>query len=118
MKYVTLARVMLLCGLSDALLMLSHQALAFQSGGCLAPMHFAQIFSAHGPITVFFFAMTLMIGLMNFVVPLQIGARDVTFQTMSSVSFWLTAAGALLINLSFFIGAFVQTGWLVYPPLF
>lgn len=68
--HTTLARVMLLCGFSDALLMRSHLALAFQSGGYLAPMHFAQILLAHGTITVFFFAMTLMIGLMNFVVPL------------------------------------------------
>ncbi len=50
-------------------------------------------------------------------VPLQLGVRDVAFPTLNSVSFWLTATGVLLINLSLFIGNFARTGWLVYPPL-
>ena len=66
---------------------------------------------------IFFVAMTFMVGLMNFVVPLQIGARDVAFPVLNSVSFWLTAAGVLLINLSLVVGEFARTGWLVYPPL-
>jgi cytochrome o ubiquinol oxidase subunit 1 len=115
--YIVLALVMLLRGFTDALMMRAQQALAFQSGGYLAPEHFDQIFSAHGTIMIFFFAMTFMVGLMNVVVPLQIGARDVACPTLNSVSFWLTAAAALLINLSLFIGEFAQTGWLVYPPL-
>jgi hypothetical protein len=78
------------------------------SQGYLPPEHFDQIFSAHGTIMIFFVAMPFMIGLMNFVVPLQLGVRDVAFPTFNSVSLWLTASGALLVNLSLFIGEFAR----------
>ncbi len=98
--------------------MRSQQALASSNAhGFLPPEHYDQIFSAHGTIMIFFMAMPFVVGLMNFVVPLQIGARDVAFPVLNSVSFWLTAAGALLINLSLGIGEFSRTGWLAYPPL-
>jgi cytochrome o ubiquinol oxidase subunit 1 len=58
-----------------------------------------------------------MIGLMNIVVPLQIGARDVAFPFINSLSFWMTAIAAMLMNISLVIGDFAQTGWLAYPPL-
>ena len=61
--------------------------------------------------------MPLVIGLMNFVVPLQLGVRDVAFPTLNSSSFWLTATGALLVNISLVVGEFARTGWLPYPPL-
>ncbi|UDL94572.1 cytochrome o ubiquinol oxidase subunit I [Lichenihabitans sp. PAMC28606] len=115
--YVILALVMLLRGFSDALLMRSQQALAFNSPGYLPPDHYNQIFSAHGTMMIFFVAMPFMIGLMNFVLPLQLGVRDVAFPTLNSVSFWLTATGALLINISLVVGEFQKTGWLPYPPL-
>ena len=116
--YVLLALVMLLRGFSDAIMMRSQQALASNDGrGFLPPEHYDQIFSAHGTIMIFFMAMPFVVGLMNFVVPLQIGARDVAFPVMNALSFWLTAAGALLVNLSLGIGEFARTGWLVYPPL-
>ncbi len=115
--YCFLALVMLIRGFSDAILMRSQQALAFQGPGYLPPEHYDQVFSAHGTIMIFFGAMPFMIGLMNFVVPLQLGVRDVAFPTFNSVSFWLTAAGALLVNISLFIGEFARTGWLPYPPL-
>ena len=115
--YTLLAMVMLLRGFSDALMMRSQQALAFHSGGYLAPEHYDQIFSAHGTIMIFFVAMPFLIGLMNFVLPLQLGVRDVAFPTLNSVSFWLTATGVLLVNLSLVIGEFARTGWLPYPPL-
>ncbi|HYZ62338.1 MAG TPA: cbb3-type cytochrome c oxidase subunit I, partial [Acetobacteraceae bacterium] len=115
--YCTLAMLMLLRGFVDALMMRSQQAVAFQSGGYLPPEHYNQIFSAHGTIMIFFGAMPFMIGLMNFAVPLQLGVRDVAFPTLNSVGFWLTATGALLVNLSLFIGEFARTGWLPYPPL-
>src|SRR6201990_3575892 len=108
---------MLRRGFSDAIMMRSQQALAFQGGGYLPPDHYNQIFSAHGTIMIFFVAMPFIIGLMNFVVPLQLGVRDVAFPTLNSVSFWLTAAGALLINISLVVGEFARTGWLPYPPL-
>ena len=115
--YVLLAMVMLLRGFVDAIMMRAQQALAFHSGGYLPPDHYDQIFSAHGTLMIFFVAMPFVIGLMNFVVPLQLGVRDVAFPTLNSVGFWLTATGALLVNLSLVVGEFARTGWLPYPPL-
>jgi cytochrome o ubiquinol oxidase subunit 1 len=115
--YVTLAAVMLLRGFIDAIMMRSQQAIAFQSPGYLPPEHYNQIFSAHGTIMIFFVAMPFVIGLMNFVVPLQLGVRDVAFPTLNSVSFWLTATGVLLVNISLVVGEFSRTGWLPFPPL-
>jgi cytochrome o ubiquinol oxidase subunit 1 len=115
--YCVLALVMLLRGFSDALLMRSQQAVALHSNGFLQPEHYNQIFSAHGTIMIFFVAMPFVIGLMNFAVPLQLGVRDVAFPTLNSVGFWLTATGALLVNLSLVLGEFARTGWLPYPPL-
>ncbi len=115
--YCVLALVMLLRGFSDALLMRSQQALALHSQGFLPPEHYDQIFSAHGTIMIFFVAMPFIFGLMNFVLPLQLGVRDVAFPTFNSVAFWLTCSGALLVNMSLVIGEFQKTGWLPFPPL-
>jgi cytochrome o ubiquinol oxidase subunit 1 len=115
--YTLLAMVMLLRGFSDAIMMRAQQSLAFHGQGFLPPEHYDQVFSAHGTIMIFFVAMPFMIGLMNFVVPLQLGVRDVAFPTLNSVGFWLTATGALLVNISLVIGEFARTGWLPYPPL-
>jgi len=116
--YVVLALIMLLRGFSDAILMRSQLAVAVgRNQGFLPPEHYDQIFSAHGTIMIFFVAMTFMIGLMNFALPLQLGVRDVAFPVLNSVSFWLTCAGVLLVNMSLFIGVFARTGWLAYPPL-
>jgi cytochrome o ubiquinol oxidase subunit 1 len=115
--YTLLAMVMLLRGFADAIMMRSQQALAFHSAGYLPPEHYDQIFSAHGTLMIFFVAMPFVIGLMNFVMPLQLGIRDVAFPTLNSVSLWLTATGALLVNISLVVGEFARTGWLPYPPL-
>ena len=116
--YIVLALLMLVRGFADALMMRAQQALAIgASQGYLPPEHYNQIFTAHGTIMIFFVAMPFVIGFMNFVVPLQLGVRDVAFPTMNNVSFWLTASGALLVNLSLFIGEFARTGWLAFPPL-
>jgi cytochrome o ubiquinol oxidase subunit 1 len=115
--YILLGGVMMLRGLTDAIMMRSQLALAYKAAGYLPPDHYDQIFSAHGTIMILFMAMPLLIGLMNIVLPLQLGVRDVAFPTLNSVSFWLTATGALLINLSLLIGEFSKTGWLPYPPL-
>ena len=105
--YVVLGLVMLLRGYADAIMMRTQQAIAIgDAQGYLPPGHYDQIFSAHGSIMIFFVAMPLVIGLMNFAVPLQLGVRDVAFPVLNSVSFWLTATGALLVNLSLVIGVF------------
>lgn len=116
--YVVLAMVMLLRGFADALLMRSHQAIAFGANeGYLPPHHYDQIFTAHGVIMIFFVAMPFVTGLMNYVVPLQIGARDVAFPFLNNFSFWMTVSGAVTIMISLFVGEFSRATWLGYPPL-
>src|ERR1700728_3401092 len=116
--YVVLALVLLLRGFIDAIMMRSQLAIAAGGAqGYLPPEHYDQIFSAHGTIMIFFMAMPFVVGLMNFVVPLQLGVRDVAFPVLNATSFWLTAAGALLVNISLVVGEFARTGWLAYPPL-
>jgi cytochrome o ubiquinol oxidase subunit I len=116
--YMVLGLVMLLRGFADAIMMRAQLALAAGHAlGYLPPEHYNQIFSAHGTIMIFFVAMPFIIGLMNFALPLQLGVRDVAFPVLNSVSFWLTAAGVALVNLSLFVGEFARTGWLAYPPL-
>ncbi|PLP98362.1 cytochrome o ubiquinol oxidase subunit I [Cupriavidus pauculus] len=116
--YVVLGIVMLLRGFADAVMMRLQQAVAFGDNlGYLPPHHYDQIFTAHGVIMIFFVAMPLVTGLMNFVVPLQIGARDVAFPFLNNFSFWMTTGGAILVMMSLFVGEFARTGWLAYPPL-
>ncbi len=116
--YLILSFVMLLRGFSDAILMRSQQAVAAGTNlGFLPPEHYDQIFTAHGVIMIFFVAMPMMFALLNIAVPLQIGARDVAYPYLNSVSFWLTFVGAMLCNVSLVIGDFAATGWLSYPPL-
>jgi cytochrome o ubiquinol oxidase subunit 1 len=116
--YMILGLIMLLRGFADALMMRAQQAIAFgDSAGYLPPHHFDQVFTAHGVIMIFFVAMPFVTGLMNYVVPLQIGARDVAFPFLNNFSFWMTTFGALLTMASLFVGEFARTGWLAYPPL-
>ena len=116
--YIVLAFVMLLRGFADALMMRAQQAVAFGANeGYLPPHHYDQIFTAHGVIMIFFVAMPFVTGLMNYVVPLQIGARDVAFPFLNNFSFWMTVSGAMTIMASLFVGEFARTGWLAYPPL-
>lgn len=116
--YLILAFVMLLRGFADAIMMRLQQAMAVgHSMGYLPPEHFDQIFTAHGVIMIFFMAMPFMFALFNLVLPLQIGARDVAFPYLNSLSLWLTVVAAGLVNLSLVLGDFAATGWLAYPPL-
>ncbi len=116
--YIVLGLVMLLRGFADAIMMRLQQAMAFGDNmGYLPPEHYDQIFTAHGVIMIFFVAMPLVTGFMNYIVPLQIGARDVAFPFLNNFSFWMTACGAGLLMMSLFVGEFAKTGWLAYPPL-
>jgi len=116
--YMILGLVMLLRGFADALMMRLQQAMAFNgSEGYLNAHHYDQLFSVHGVIMIFFVAMPIITGFMNYVVPLQIGARDVSFPFLNNFSFWMTAGGAILVMMSLFVGEFAQTGWLAFPPL-
>lgn len=116
--YIVFALLMLLRGGVDAAMMRAQQAVSTGSNnGFLDPDHYQQIFTAHGTIMIFFVAMGLMFGLINLLVPMQIGARDVAFPFLNATSFWLYAMGGMLLNLSLLIGGFAATGWLAYPPL-
>jgi cytochrome o ubiquinol oxidase subunit I len=116
--YILIAILMLLRGFTDAIMMRIQQAMSAGSNyGYLPPQHYNQIFTAHGVIMIFFVAMPFMFGLINIALPLQIGARDVAFPYLNSISFWLTFAGMMIIMASLFIGDFASTGWLAYPPL-
>src|SRR5438067_4508364 len=116
--YMVLGLIMFLRGFADALMMRTQQAFSFgDSHGFLPPHHYDQVFTAHGVIMIFFVAMPLVTGLMNYVVPLQIGARDVAFPFLNNFSFWMTTFGGILVMASLFVGEFARTGWLAYPPL-
>ncbi|WP_242691167.1 cytochrome o ubiquinol oxidase subunit I [Lysobacter enzymogenes] len=116
--YIVLGLIMLMRGFADAIMMRMQQAMAFgDNAGFLPPHHYDQIFTAHGVIMIFFVAMPLVTGFMNYVVPLQIGARDVAFPFLNNFSFWMTACGAGLVMVSLFVGEFSTAGWLAYPPL-
>jgi cytochrome o ubiquinol oxidase subunit 1 len=116
--YIAVAMIMLLRGFADAVMMRSQQLLSSAGeAGYLPQHHYDQIFTAHGVIMIFFVAMPLVIGLMNIIVPLQIGARDVAFPYLNNLSFWLFVAGVILTNMSLGLGEFARTGWLAYPPL-
>ncbi|AGT08477.1 cytochrome o ubiquinol oxidase subunit I [Paracoccus aminophilus] len=116
--YMVLGLIMFVRGFADAIMMRLQQVWAFGgSEGYLNAHHYDQIFSAHGVIMIFFVAMPFITGLMNFVVPLQIGARDVSFPFLNNFSFWMTTGGAVLTMVSLFLGEYAQTGWLAFPPL-
>lgn len=116
--YIILAAVMLIRGFSDAIMMRLQQAIAVSPHlGYLPPEHYDQVFTAHGVIMIFFMAMAFIFGLVNIIVPEQIGARDVAYPYLNSLSFWLTVAGAALVNVCLVVGDFAATGWLAYPPL-
>jgi cytochrome o ubiquinol oxidase subunit 1 len=113
--YVVLALVMLTRALVEAALMRAQQAFGLD-GGFLSPDHFAQLFSTHGTIMIFFVVVPFLTGVINYVMPLQIGARDVSFPILNSISLGLTTAGAALVMISLCIGKFSTGGWFGYPP--
>lgn len=116
--YLTVASIMLVRGLADALMMRTQQATSVGNAhGIVSTDTFQQVFSAHGTIMIFFVAMGFMFGLINLILPLQIGSRDVAFPFMNATSFWLFTGGMILVNVSLILGGFSSAGWLAYPPL-
>lgn len=115
--YLIVAALMLLRGLADAALIRAQQAFG-SPDAVLSADHFQQVFSAHGTIMIFFVAMGIIFAMFNLLIPLLIGARDVAFPFLNATSFWLFAAGVVLVNLFLFVGGeFSGAGWLAYPPL-
>lgn len=116
--YIVVVVIMFAKGFADALMMRFQQATSVgDAHGFISATHFQEVFSAHGTTMIFFVAMGVVFGLLNLIVPLQIGARDVAYPFLNAVGFWLFASGALLTLVSLAIGEFSTTGWLAYAPL-
>lgn len=116
--YIIVSAIMLFKGIFDAMMIRAQQSFAVgESMGYLTASHFQQVFTAHGVTMIFFVGMGLIFGIINLVLPLQIGARDVAFPFLNSLSFWLFSSGALFVLVSLMVGVFAATGWTSYPPL-
>ncbi len=116
--YLIVSFVMLAKGLVDGIMMRGQQAFSVgDSMGYLTASHFQQIVTAHGVTMIFFVAMGIVFGIINLVLPLQIGARDVAFPFLNNLSFWLFTFGGMFIMVSLMIGVYAGTGWSAYPPL-
>jgi cytochrome o ubiquinol oxidase subunit I len=116
--YTVLVVVHFMKGFSDALIMRLQQALSVgDSQGFISATHFQEIFSAHGTTMIFFVGMGVVFALMNLIVPLQIGARDVAYPFLNALGFWLFFAASTLSLVSLAVGGFSTAGWLSYPPL-
>jgi cytochrome o ubiquinol oxidase subunit I len=124
--YFIVGGFMLLRGGLDAIMIWLQQVLGSSNmpgvlgseHGYLSADHFQQVFTAHGNIMVFFVAMALIFGLINYIVPLQIGARDLASPFMNTLGFWLYVAGVIMVNLFFMLGGeYAATGWLAVAPL-
>lgn len=114
--YVVVAFVMLARAVAEAVLMRIQQAAAVGGPGVVSADHFAQLFSTHGTIMVFFMAMPFLTGLINYVLPLQLGARDMAFPWANSIALWLTGGAAGLMMACLVVGRFSTGGWTGYPP--
>ncbi len=84
--------------------------------GTLNHMAYESVISTHGIMMLFIVALPVFSGLMNYFVPLQIGARDMAFPRLNALTYWLTPASGLLVTFSLMAGGF-DTGWTAYPPL-
>jgi cytochrome o ubiquinol oxidase subunit 1 len=117
--YMIMAALMLVRGAMDAGMIWLQQIMSVGSSqGYLTADHFQQIFTAHGVIMVFFVTMGFLFGLLNYIIPLQIGARDLASPFLNTLGFWLYVGGCIMVNLFFvFGGEFAATGWLAIAPL-
>jgi cytochrome o ubiquinol oxidase subunit I len=113
--YVVFGIMMLARGVIEGVVMRAQQAIGAGSG-FLEPDHFAQLFSTHGTIMIFFVAVPFVLGYINYVMPLQIGARDVAFPVMNQISLGLTVAAGMMLMVSLVVGEFSTGGWTAYPP--
>lgn len=113
--YLISALLMLFRGGADAIMMRAQ--LAVPENKLLDAQHYNEIFTTHGTVMIIFMAMPFIMAFMNYIVPLQIGARDVAFPRLNALSFWLFFMGAMLLNISFVIGGSPDAGWTNYFPL-
>ncbi|ETW13391.1 cytochrome-c oxidase [Roseivivax marinus] len=113
--YMVIGFVMMARGVFEGIVMRAHQTTALD-GGVLSNTHWAELFSTHGTVMIFFVAMPFITGFMNYLIPLQIGARDMAFPVLNQISLGLTTTGAALVMISLVVGAFETGGWTAYPP--
>jgi cytochrome o ubiquinol oxidase subunit 1 len=117
--YILVGLGMMVRGVAEVIMMRAQQSIAAgDAQGFLSPDKYAELFSVHGTIMIIFVAMPIMIGLMNLAIPLQIGARDVAYPALNSISLWLTISAALLVMVSLVIGSFSTSGWTGIAPFF
>jgi len=113
--YLISALLMLFRGGVDGIMLRAQ--LAIPDNKFLESQHYNEVFTTHGVVMILFMAMPFIMFFFNFVVPLQIGARDVAFPRLNAISFWLFFMGAMLFNVSFVIGGSPDAGWTSYFPL-
>ena len=90
--------------------------LATPNGTVLGADMYNQVFTMHGVTMIFLAAMPLAAAFANYLIPLQIGARDVAFPRLNAMSFWVFLAGGIFINLSWLLGGAPDGGWFGYAP--
>jgi len=90
--------------------------LAGPEGTVLSADVYNQMFTMHATTMIFLFAIPMAAGLANYLVPLQIGARDVAFPRINAFGFWCFLAGGIVLNLSWFLGGAADGGWFMYQP--
>ena len=91
--------------------------LAQPGGTVVSAETFNQLFTMHGTTMIFLGVMPLSAAFFNYIVPLQIGARDVAFPRLNAFSYWVFLFGGLFLNASFLVGAAPDGGWFGYPNL-
>ena len=113
--YGVTAFILFLSGGLEALYMRAQ--LAFPGQDLVSPEVFNQLFTMHGTTMIFLAIMPLGAAFFNFVIPLQIGARDVAFPRLNAFSYWTFLAGAIMLKTSWFLGGAPNAGWFGYAPI-
>jgi cytochrome c oxidase subunit 1 len=113
--YTTTAMIFFLIGGIEALLIRIQLGAPDQT--FLTPTVYNEIFTMHGTTMIFLFAMPIIVGLGNYMVPLMIGARDMAFPRLNALSYWLFLTGGILLYSSFLLGGAPAGGWFAYTPL-
>ncbi len=105
-------------GVAGIMALVFRTQLATPNETVLSPQHYNELVTIHGTTMIFLVVVPIMSGLANYLVPLQIGARDVAFPRLNALSYWLYLLGGIVLMLSLFAkGGAAQAGWTSYPPL-
>ena len=113
--YFLMAVVFLVIGGAEAMVM--RFQLLWPEFKAVPPDAFNQMMTMHGTTMIFFAAMPILAGVANYIVPLQIGARDMAFPRLNAFGLWVTLFGSILAYFSFATGGAPAIGWFAYAPL-